>query len=374
MKTQILKNTILTLALSISMFFVQSQNCTQCDNTGNPTGTYASEVGQNTTASGDYSFAGGINSTASGAASFAFGNSAQAMNHHSFALGGLATAENSGSFALGSFCTASGTNSFVLGYGQNSSTILENQIGYSLMIGINSDKPTFFVGESTGAGTTGRIGIGDVTDPQAKLHIKADDNEQAVLFIEPHTFSAANNAFLWMGTPDYGLRAGYHKLYFITDGQYIFNSADANVGIGTINPLAKLQISDGDIFIEDIDRGIIMKSPDGQCWRGTLDNNGSLNFEIIDCSLVTSAETNEANSIVNIYPNPSKGYLTVKVSGNNRNLTVQLFDMTGNLIIARNTHNAKTVIKTKGLPSGNYIIKVSDKEGNLIQSEKITIL
>ncbi|OQX78620.1 MAG: hypothetical protein B6D61_05090 [Bacteroidetes bacterium 4484_249] len=243
MKTQIIKNTLLTIVFTISLIIVQSQNCTQCDNTGNPTGTYASEVGQNTTASGDYSFAGGINSTAQGGVSFAFGGSALAQSSYSFALGAQTTAVNSGAFALGSFCTASGTKSFVLGNGLGSSTILNNSVSYSLMIGFNSDKPTFFVGQSIGAGYTGKVGIGDVTDPQAKLHLKADDGEQAVMFIEPHTFSAANNAYLWMGTSEYGLRAAYNKLYFNTAGHYIFNSPHANVGIGLLTPTEKLEVN-----------------------------------------------------------------------------------------------------------------------------------
>lgn len=55
------------------------------------------------------------------------------------------------------------------------------------------------------------------------------------------------------------------------------------VGIGTKDPGAKLEIADGDVFISDINHGIIMTSPDGQCWRGTLDNTGMLNFSHITC-------------------------------------------------------------------------------------------
>ena len=353
-------NIFMVLFFINTVVTVTAQNCTQCNNT--TTGTDASAIGKNTSALGFASFASGFEVSSSG--DFAFGH------------GKFLNVEGGNSLVLGKYAETVGATAMVIGYGYDNNHRLINSISNSLMIGFNSNKSTLFVGPSLAEGKTGSVGIGDITDLQAKLHIKADENEQAVLFIEPHTFSAANNAYLWMGTSDYGLRAGYHKLYFNTGGHYIFNSANANVGIGTINPLAKLQISDGDIFIEDIDRGIIMKSPDGQCWRGTLDNNGSLNFEIIDCSMVTSAKPHNANTdySVNIYPNPSKGNLTVKITGNNRNLTIQFFDMTGNLIIARQTHNAKTVIKTKVLPSGNYIIKVSDKPGNIIHTEKITVL
>ena len=55
------------------------------------------------------------------------------------------------------------------------------------------------------------------------------------------------------------------------------------VGIGTTEPKSKLQVTDGDIYIDDINKGIIMKSPDGQCWRYTPDNQGALMPTAITC-------------------------------------------------------------------------------------------
>ncbi len=55
------------------------------------------------------------------------------------------------------------------------------------------------------------------------------------------------------------------------------------LGIGTNQPTAKLQVADGDIYIEDINQGVIMKSPNGQCWRLTIDNNGQLVPTAINC-------------------------------------------------------------------------------------------
>ena len=48
-------------------------------------------------------------------------------------------------------------------------------------------------------------------------------------------------------------------------------------------PDIQLEIENGDIYLSDISRGVIMKSPDGQCWRGTLDNTGQLSFVVITC-------------------------------------------------------------------------------------------
>ena len=60
-------------------------------------------------------------------------------------------------------------------------------------------------------------------------------------------------------------------------------SNDGNIGINNINPKSKLQVSDGDIYIDQIGSGVIMKSPDGNCWRMTVDNAGNPVFISISC-------------------------------------------------------------------------------------------
>jgi hypothetical protein len=60
-------------------------------------------------------------------------------------------------------------------------------------------------------------------------------------------------------------------------------NSNGNVGIGTTNPRAKVEIQDGDIYISSINKGVIMTSPDGQCWRGTLNNSGVLEFLPVIC-------------------------------------------------------------------------------------------
>jgi hypothetical protein len=69
----------------------------------------------------------------------------------------------------------------------------------------------------------------------------------------------------------------------IDDGPWGTANYNPRVGIGTILPGSKLQVTGGDIFIEDIGSGVIMKSPDGQCWRYTPDNTGQLVPTAINC-------------------------------------------------------------------------------------------
>ncbi len=48
-------------------------------------------------------------------------------------------------------------------------------------------------------------------------------------------------------------------------------------------PKSRLQVENGDIFITEISKGVIMKSPNGQCWRMTVSNAGQPVFSSITC-------------------------------------------------------------------------------------------
>jgi len=149
---------------SFCTIILNAQNCTQCNNT--TTGTDASAIGKNTNASGTYSFASGLEVQSNGDLSFAHGK--------------FLSAEGTYSMIFGSYANAEVPYSMVIGYGKNNDTRLINSISNSLMIGFNSNQPTFFVKGGIPPFNTGQIGIGNVTDPQAKLHIKADEGEEAV--------------------------------------------------------------------------------------------------------------------------------------------------------------------------------------------------
>lgn len=55
------------------------------------------------------------------------------------------------------------------------------------------------------------------------------------------------------------------------------------VGIGTTNPKTKLQVTDGDVYVDNASKGIILKSPNGGCWRVTIDDSGNFVRTAISC-------------------------------------------------------------------------------------------
>jgi uncharacterized protein (TIGR02145 family) len=56
-----------------------------------------------------------------------------------------------------------------------------------------------------------------------------------------------------------------------------------NIGIGTNNPQSKLHLNDGDVYLQQIGSGVIIKSPNGTCWRLQVTDDGLSNFTLMTC-------------------------------------------------------------------------------------------
>lgn len=216
-KTNIImkKNIICTLnifALVINSFS-QNIECVSCKANTVSFDKIASAIGEKNTSTGFSSFAGGFNSQATGDYSIgfgyislstglhsvAFGSESKATQTYSVAIGRHAYSTNVNAIAIGKYAEANGPSSFslgtnllnsagfsvLIGNGVGFSTKLVNTTDNSLIIGFNSTVPTLFVGTSSGSNYSGKVGIGNITTPAAKLHIKADNNEHASLKLEP---------------------------------------------------------------------------------------------------------------------------------------------------------------------------------------------
>lgn len=152
----------------------------------------------------------------------------------------------------------------------------------------------------------------------------------------------------------------------IADSRINFNlfiKNNGNVGIGTGEPRAKLEVSEGDIFISDINKGIIMKSPDGNCWRGTLTNDGQLTFtQLPDCSTVTVKNSETTTGLV-IYPNPAKGYIELTMPIQKQPWVASIFSIKGDLVKTVTLKPSDNRISTENLEPGTYILQLvnSDK-------------
>lgn len=241
------------------------------------TGTYSSAIGKSNSASGNNSFAGGYNTQASGSNSFAFGYNSKATQSTSAALGNTATASGAGSMAIGNYVKATAQNAFVFGSGTTASYPLTNTTANSIAFGTNSNKPTMLITKSLNNNYTGKVAIGQVTAPQAKLHIKSDNNEDASVFLEPsnktnwkatiklfdnnHTITVDNSAAMV-------LNAGNGPLSFLGNS-YCFGdnaltiSPNGKIGINTLNNTPDFMLAvDGGIISTKVHIKEVKQWPD----------------------------------------------------------------------------------------------------------------
>lgn len=79
-------------------------------------------------------------------------------------------------------------------------------------------------------------------------------------------------------------------IYNATLNRWVMNTEGStnNLGVGSYTykqaiPKSRLHVFDGDVNINDIGKGIILKSANGQCWRFTASDNGSLISTSIAC-------------------------------------------------------------------------------------------
>jgi hypothetical protein len=299
-------------------------------------------------------FAVGLRAEANGRYSTAIGRGSMANHDNAIALGYATEASATNTIVIGKHARASVSNAYIIGSGVGLSTsMLVNEVDHSLIIGFESNVPTFFVGPSDGIGTTGRIGIGNVTDPQAKLHIRADEEEDASLKLEASS-----------GGRSMVILSESHEMSYETDENLHFRTAQNKAFV----------FHQGDIFIEDIQSGIIMRSPNGQCWRGRVNDQGMLAFEQTECPTTGTAlqEVGETKHLIKVFPNPASNRMEVVTEGISGPYTLRLLAATGNLMLEQQSHLTQTQLNVQNLPAGAYILMLVQDE-QLKDSVKVLV-
>ena len=156
----------------------------------------------------------GYNNQARGSNSFASGYGCEATGHTSTAIGREAKAIGHYSVALGNFVQATQNYGIVIGSGASGSFPLVNETN-GIMMGTNSEHPTLVLTAGDYI-RTGQVGIGK-RDPQAKLHIRSNFDEDAGIILEPGQLQT-NGAFIQFRDENHKISVGTNGAMSITAG------------------------------------------------------------------------------------------------------------------------------------------------------------
>ncbi len=278
----LIQSVIALMAIFMSVQLAYSQTCITCDNNNIKAGfgntvnsTYANQsilgngnttgrnnavaIGTASQANWSHSYVFGSSSVTNGMHAYAIGSNAVAQSSYSFAMGYMAKSMFGNAHSIGNFTTSNQVGAYVFGLGISDVSPLSNHTTNSLVVGFKSQYPTLFVSETPTGKQSGRIGIGNVTDPQAKLHIKADANEDASLLLESSdaygptakyiqfTNGKSSMAEIRLETDRkysvlriQNISESYSSKMILTSNQFFI---EGDVGIGTDEPQAMLDVA-----------------------------------------------------------------------------------------------------------------------------------
>ena len=199
----------------------------------------------------------GTNNRATGNNSFAAGWWCNATGLTSFAMGYGSTAENINSMAIGMYTKSQSAYSITIGRGySNSKPLLNDKNG--IMMGYGSNLPTLFITGQNIENRTGKIGIGDMTDPQAKLHIMGDAMEDVGIILESKQ-PAYRSAFIQLKDENHKISVGTNGAMNITAGAKPLSlegsrvTLTGKVGVNTTNTVNGYALAvDGGIITDEV--------------------------------------------------------------------------------------------------------------------------
>lgn len=91
---------------------------------------------------------------------------------------------------------------------------------------------------------------------------------------------------------------------------------------------------------------------------------------------VTSVEENLADIRLNLYPNPTSEFLNIDLGNNEKDINLQLFDMSGKLIHKDviNAYDTKYVLPMQSAATGKYLVQLQSEDGKMNSTHQVVKL
>ncbi|MDQ3045915.1 MAG: T9SS type A sorting domain-containing protein [Bacteroidota bacterium] len=96
---------------------------------------------------------------------------------------------------------------------------------------------------------------------------------------------------------------------------------------------------------------------------GSVNQGVQQPYQIVVTGVNTTANI---EVLMSVYPNPSTSFITIKVEDKDlANLTFQLFDVQGKLLISEKITQTETAVQMADFAKGNYFLKVVNNKAEL---------
>lgn len=88
---------------------------------------------------------------------------------------------------------------------------------------------------------------------------------------------------------------------------------------------------------------------------------------------VTSVEESLSDVRMNMYPNPTSEFLNIELGNNEKDINLQLFDMSGKLVHKDviNAYDTKYVLPMNKVATGNYLVQMQSVDGKMNTTHKV---
>jgi hypothetical protein len=88
---------------------------------------------------------------------------------------------------------------------------------------------------------------------------------------------------------------------------------------------------------------------------------------------VTALEEDLAEMRLNLYPNPTSEFLNIELGNNEKDINLQLFDMSGKLIHKDviKAYETKYVLRMNAVATGKYLIQMQTEDGSMNTTHQV---
>lgn len=143
-------------------------------------------------------------------------------------------------------------------------------------VGIGTSSPSTALG-IFGSFSTDGLTLDGLTDPA--LTLRTNGTLRGYLAMP----TLSGNYFLDSTAGDIVLRSESNTILLGRGSSNSTMSVGSSVGIGTTAPASKLQVTGGDVYVNSVGSGVIIRSPNGSCFRLAVSNAGTLSATSITC-------------------------------------------------------------------------------------------